>query len=519
MTMGSLLDENREAGLKTYAEEHGYPRYWEAVEKYWKRRPREDPPPEVLHSYNAHDVGLSDVLQLEFFELLKENPKLEKYYLDFIRPCLRLAAELHLAGIKTEESLTLEAPRMRRRIAYRANRLFDIAGVPNDNKYRNLKLLRNKEWLHRFLFSSGGLNLKVERRFRTKVKKDPQVTREHLEYLLERDESGAVQILYDLSFKQKEYTDLKKMLPWAGGMVYPSYNVGGTGERDEESRPVRTGRWSARDPNVQQFAPYLKRHVGSRYSDGWIAQWDGNQIEARVAPVYSRDPRLIQVFQDGRDPYLECATVLFGKDKALPRRFMGKRAHLAELFGVGARKLRKELNKDLADRKFKERVTDGDCEDFLAKLRSEHRIHFEWIGDTRATVRRTGYVESLTGRRRRLPHAYAGDAHALNQAINFPIQSLANDLNLLSAVLAGWRFSGGVLATLVHDSGVADCKSLEVVGRFAQRIRRVWRDLPTEKYFGFTSPVPLTVTLSAGRRWHPMKKFEEVSEMEETDGK
>jgi len=516
MVMASLFDENREQGLKTFAEENDFERYWEKVDQYWKKtkaKPATDPPDDELFPYNACDVALTHKLYSKFRQQLDEEEDLGFYYDHFLTKAIRLSAELTLNGVKTETTLADEVPRMKRRLRYRHQKFFDIAGVPKAE--RDPKKLGTTDWLRDFLFGPGGLSLPVEKRFRTAKTKKPQLSRDHFEHLRDIDESGCLQILYELSFIQKQYEDLEKMLPDAGGLVYPNYNIGGTGARDDENKPVRTGRWSARDPNVQQFAPYLKRHVGSRYADGWIMQWDGDQMEVRVAACYSGDRRLVAIFESGDDPYIDCATALFGRDRAAARRFMGKRALLGAIYGVGAGKLKSSLNRDLADRGFREKVTINECKAFLEQLESHYADHYEWIHDTKATVRRTGVVESLTGRRRHLPHGRHADRHAYNQAVNFPIQNLANDLNLLAAIQFGWRFAGGVLCTLVHDSGVADCRDLDAVGRAERRVRRVWRDLPTLEYFGFEPTVPLSISVSAGRKWSPMKEFTDVSELEE----
>jgi DNA polymerase I-like protein with 3'-5' exonuclease and polymerase domains len=193
---------------------------------------------------------------------------------------------------------------------------------------------------------------------------------------------------------------------------------------------------------------------------------------------------------------------------------MGKRSLLGAIYGVGPSKLRTSLNHDLANLGFKERVTLDECKEFLFKLKGHYSTHYEWIGDIKATVRETGVIESLTGRRRHLPHGRHNDNHALNQAINFPIQNLANDLNILAALQFGWRFTGGVLTTLVHDSGVADCRDLDAVDSATRKIRRIWKTLPTEEYFGFKSTIPLSITVGAGRLWHPLKEFQEVGELE-----
>lgn len=510
MMLGSLIDENREQGLKTYAEENGYPRYWEEVEKYWKAK--QNPPREVLYKYNAYDVALTSDLYVKFKDELDQHPQMKQHYEDFLRPSLRLAAELHLNGIQTLPTLAKEVPLLRRRIWRKAHKLFDVAEVPKEK--RTLSLLRKKDWLQSFLFGPFGLRLTPSKRHRTKVKRDPQLNRAHYEYLKEKDATGAVQLLFDLSFEQKQLTDLVQIQEYAGQLIFPRYNLGGTGEQDDEGRPVRTGRWSAQDPNIQQFANYIKRHMGSRYEGGYLFQWDGSQIEVRVAAQHSEDPHLMRVFEEGLDCYIDASTTIFGASKAKERRFMGKRSLLAAIYGVGKRKLRRELNLDLIKLGFKERVTDDDCAGFLDALFQKISRHREWINDTRDFARTHGYVDSLIGRRRRIPLAMSNDAHALNQAINFPIQYFAHCVNTLSALKFGWKFSHGVLCAMVHDSGVGDARSLDGVVAAEKRIQKIWRDMPkhVKDTFGVSLRVPMGIEFKAGRTWHPLGSVEKLLE-------
>jgi uracil-DNA glycosylase family 4 len=63
----------------------------------------------------------------------------------------------------------------------------------------------------------------------------------------------------------------------------------------------------------------------------------------------------------------------------------------------------------------------------------------QWHNKQRHFARRNGYVRSLSGRKRRLPNAMLMEdtpqrREAERQAINSPVQSFANDINLMSAI-------------------------------------------------------------------------------------
>jgi DNA polymerase-1 len=73
-------------------------------------------------------------------------------------------------------------------------------------------------------------------------------------------------------------------------------------------------------------------------------------------------------------------------------------------------------------------------------------------------ARRHGYVKSLSGRKRRLPEARGSDDQARKQAerqaINSPVQSFANELNLMCLLQLSREFgrSNVRICGTVHDA-------------------------------------------------------------------
>jgi DNA polymerase I-like protein with 3'-5' exonuclease and polymerase domains len=83
----------------------------------------------------------------------------------------------------------------------------------------------------------------------------------------------------------------------------------------------------------------------------------------------------------------------------------------------------------------------------------------EWHNKQRRFAQVNGYVRSLSGRKRRLPAAMGGRdtperREAQRQAINSPVQSFANELNLMAALQMRKEFSRKWfhLVGTVHDA-------------------------------------------------------------------
>lgn len=91
---------------------------------------------------------------------------------------------------------------------------------------------------------------------------------------------------------------------------------------------TRTGRMSSREPNCQNFPRDKEFRNLFRADDGHvIVVSDFSQIELRLQAEFSRDPRMCDVYREGRDIYCEMASVLFNRpitkaDKK--ERFVGK---------------------------------------------------------------------------------------------------------------------------------------------------------------------------------------------------
>jgi DNA polymerase I-like protein with 3'-5' exonuclease and polymerase domains len=105
----------------------------------------------------------------------------------------------------------------------------------------------------------------------------------------------------------------------------------------------------------------------------------------------------------------------------------------------------------------------------------------EWHKAQRRFASRHGYVRSLSGRKRRLPEAMSNidsikRQEALRQAINSPVQSFANDLNLMSLIELCSEYKEPIVYPIgtVHDScliEVRDDHVAEVTARMLEIMR------------------------------------------------
>lgn len=202
---------------------------------------------------------------------------------------------------------------------------------------------------------------------------------------------------------------------------------------------ARTGRRSSSNPNAQNWPEAVRLMVTSRWDGGHILNADYKKLEVVLIAWVAGDDKLLDYFLKGRG-YVDVAKELFGFEVAsgTPQYTAVKSIVLGVHYNMQTPKMARNLW-DLYDDKTNtypcrfsadyeehERETD--------RLRTLYLRRFGGIGRymerSQSEWERTGVSRSYTGRVRHLPVPSRGErgyGHMLNQAINFPIQSLASD--------------------------------------------------------------------------------------------
>lgn len=286
---------------------------------------------------------------------------------------------------------------------------------------------------------------------------------------------------------------------------------------------TRTGRRSSENPNSQNWPGSAKRIVRSRWVGGSLVIEDYARLEPVLLGLIAGDDRFLQAFTTGRG-YIDVAAWLFGKvvEEGSSEYKAAKAIVLGTNYNMQAPKLSRELSAKLG---VKVSITEAGA------LRANYLRVFDGVRrymDARtAELSDTQQVVSATGRIRHLPHRGYGTPgweHLVNQAINFPIQSLASDVtgaalvDLEGALLAEarvdlanhhkalatayWGLTNGggyeimsamgeypLISNEVHDEIVVDTppgqedRTVEIVRDSCQSVRRLKKILPGLPFF------------------------------------
>lgn len=139
----------------------------------------------------------------------------------------------------------------------------------------------------------------------------------------------------------------------------------------------------------------------------------------------------------------------------------------------------------------------------------------------RNLVRKTGYVISPIGRKRRLPNIYSSEremiASAEREAINSPVQGFGSDwvlagfiemiLERAPRIDPNWRESLKPVGS-VHDAQYYLIRN-DKIEFWAKEIKECFDDPSRmQRWFGYTPPLEITGDLKIGTHWGDAKDWE-----------
>jgi DNA polymerase I len=261
-----------------------------------------------------------------------------------------------------------------------------------------------------------------------------------------------------------------------------------------------TGRLSSTDPNLQNIP--IRTEEGRRIRRAFVVgegyqtlmTADYSQIEMRIMAHASGDAGLIEAFHSGEDFHTVMAARVFGvapDDVELGMRARIKAMNYGLAYGLSAFGLSQQL-------KIARSEAQGLMEEYFERFGNVR----DYLRDIVRTAGRTGYTETLLGRRRYLPDLTSSNRQrremAERMALNAPIQGSAADIIKVAmldveSALAEQGLRSRMLLQ-VHDELV-----FEVAAGEAEAMDALVRD---KMGHAVDLTVPLEVSVGTGRSWH-----------------
>ena len=404
----------------------------------------------------------------------------DKLYFDVELPLCRVLAEMEHDGVRVDKKALSDFGQMlSERIAACEALIFDAAGETfNINSTRQLGVL---------LFEKLGLPpvKKTKSGYSTNV--------EVLEAL--KDKHPVVQAIMDyrmLTKLKSTYADglQKEIAP--DGRIHTTF----------QNLVTATGRLSSTEPNLQNIP--VRTELGSEIRkmfvprEGWVfVDADYSQIELRVLAHIAGDRRMQEAFLSGEDFHSVTASQVFNVPLSevdpLMRRH-AKAVNFGIVYGISEFSLAQDIG-----------VTRREAKDYIDRYLTKYAGVREYMHDIVATAREQGYVETMFGRRRRIPEITSSNFNvrsgAERIALNTPIQGTAADIIKLAMVrVFGALEQQALQARLilqVHDELIVECPAFE-----AQSVMDI---VTREMENAVRLSVPLVAEAKMGESWYEAK--------------
>jgi DNA polymerase-1 len=263
-----------------------------------------------------------------------------------------------------------------------------------------------------------------------------------------------------------------------------------------------TGRLSSSEPNLQNIP--VRNEAGRKIRTAFVAapghkliSADYSQIELRLLAHIADIPQLKKAFENGLDIHAMTASEMFGVPiEGMPSevRRRAKAINFGIIYGISAFGLANQLG-----------IPREEAGAYIKRYFERFPGIRDYMDATRKTVRETGVVTTIFGRKCHFPRIGSSNpserAFFERAAINAPIQGAAADIirramTRMDAALEDAQLSARMLLQ-VHDELVFEAPDAEIESTIAI-VRRVMEDAP---HPAVTLSVPLQVDARAAHNW------------------
>lgn len=360
-----------------------------------------------LEKASFYAVEDADVA-LQLFEILKEKLNengLSDYYEQIEIPLIKVLLDMEKNGAFVDDKLLKSmSDELGKKLDTLIIDIYREAGMEFN--------INSTQQLANILFDIKGLR---------KIKKR-STAEEVLKQLVMEDD------LPDLMLEYRKYNKLKntyldpfpELINPMTKRIHSSFN----------QTVTATGRLSSQNPNFQNIP--IRSDVGREMrkafrpqENGWkILSADYSQIELRIMAHLSKDPELINAFENNEDIHARTASSVFGVpiEDVLPEmRRTAKVVNFAIMYGAGPFRMSQELG-----------IPRSEAQVIIDVYFKQYSGIQNYIDETLEKARSMKYVETMLGRRRPV-WDIDSDNHirkeaAKRMAINMPIQGTAAEM-------------------------------------------------------------------------------------------
>jgi DNA polymerase-1 len=435
------------------------------------------PMDKALH-YASEDADITLRLYEELKSKLEKEPSLNELLEEIEIPLIEVLSDMERCGtLVNEKVLKAQSKDFNKRIKRLEDNAYSLAGEEfNLGSPKQLQEIFFEKLDYPILQKTPGGQPSTAENVLQQLSEDYELPKIILEHRT-------------LSKLKSTYTDkLPLQISSNTGRIHTSFNQTGTS----------TGRLSSSDPNLQNIP--IKTEDGRRIRQAFVAakecqlvSADYSQIELRVIAHLSKDEVLIKAFKEGQDIHSSTASEVFGveiDEVSSDQRRSAKAINFGLIYGISAFGLSKQLgiNRNLAA-------------EYMDTYFSRYPDVRKYMEKTKSDAKKTGFVETMYGRRLYLPEISAGNAirrqAAERVAINAPVQGTAADIMKRAMILVNNELKNkkvdAKLILQVHDELVIESNQKEV-----ERVSQILSNCMSK---AASLTVPLDVEIGKGKNW------------------
>lgn len=268
------------------------------------------------------------------------------------------------------------------------------------------------------------------------------------------------------------------------GIVHTTYNQALTS----------TGRLSSSEPNLQNIpirsesGKEIRKLFVSKY--GTFVGADYSQIELRLLAAFSMDENLLESFRTGVDIHAKVASELMGIPVEMVNkdmRRMAKAVNFGIIYGISDFGLAQNTN-----------ISRAKAHEYIQLYFQRFPKIKAYLDGCVAAARETGYVTTITGRRRQIPEIKSSNFNLRSfgerAAMNMPLQGSAADIMKIAMLRVDEALRAAKLKSRlvlqVHDEIIVDC--------FREEAEQVKQIVKAEMENAVDLPCPLIAELEEG---------------------
>lgn len=359
---------------------------------------------------------------------------LTKVYSEIELPVAQILADIENAGMKINvEDLTKFSEHISTELASLQEKIFAIAG-------REFNIGSPKQVGEIFL----ELNIETGKKTATG---QISTSREVLDELAKD---------YEIAQFIIEYRELDKLRATYADALPKMVNTDGRIHGVLNQTVAATGRLSSTEPNLQNIP--VRTELGQQIRKAFIPEpgnklisADYSQLELRILAHITKDPVMLEAYQNNEDIHSKTARLVFG---ATDEKDLKEKRRLAKIvnFGIAYAVEAFGLSTRVGISKQEARKVIDDYFETYKGIR-------EYMDRTPEEARAKGYITSLFGRRRYFPgikdRNFAVRSRAEREAINMPIQGTASDIVKIAMINVAKSIADAGLKTKmimqVHD--------------------------------------------------------------------